>query len=446
MRKILILPAVLGASLVACDDAGSDPVADGGAAADAAADATVFSSINLAVEAPPTEAPAGSVVELVVQASLPDGAPAAGLVLEATVAQGGGRAEPATTGEDGRATLAWQLGPAPVAQRLRITVGPGAAEVQLDALAPEEAATAAPFGDVATWLGEREVAGSTEDLEFWGGGLVLGVPGGLIRLDPAGAIEEVPLTGDAVGAPLGLAADRAGNLWVADADANALLKIDPSGAVSTVLTEVDAMPLVGPNFVAIGPDDKVYLSDPCLGLLIRFDPAAGAVDATHAFDLATEGGPNGFAFQGDTLWVVTENTVLVCRQGGMAPIDAPLAGLFRMPTTAEGFGERSTVATGLGVFGDGLTFDGEGNLYVILDQVANLRLSESAVWVLPAGGQTLRKFLVAEGVLYANLAFGQGNFDSTTLFVSLLSVPPFAGPISRGVQSFVVGIAGKPLP
>jgi len=430
---------VLG--LLGCDDGASDGATDAGGGADVGAS----SSLALAVEGAPESAAAGSEVALRVRLTTGSGEPAGGLALEAEIKLGGGSAAGATTAADGTAEIRWQLGAAPVAQRLRVGIGPAAQEIQLVATAAAEPPTATPLGDVPGWLAAEGIAGSTEDLEFLGGDLILGIPGGLVRLDPEGQIERVDLTGEALGKPLGIAADRNGNLWIADAGANALVKVDAAGAVTTALTQVGETPLEGPNYVAVGPDDKVYLSDPCLGLLIRFDPATGTADATHLFDRATEGGPNGFAFEGDTLWVVTENTVLTCGQAGIAAIDAPLAGLFRIPITAAGFGERAAVATGVGVFGDGVAIDAEHNVYVILDQVANLMLAESAVWVLPAGGNALQKCLVADGVLYANLAFGQGHFPADTLYVSLLSVPPFAGATSRGVHSFPLGIPGLDL-
>lgn len=430
----LALAALIGPG---CDDA------DDGGGGGGGQDAGASSSLNLTVDAP-TAALAGQTIDVPFVIATPDG-PAAGLQVEGEIEFGGGTAEAGLSDAEGRGVIRWTLGPSPVSQSLRVHVGPAQQTITLLAGQADPVPTSARFGDVPGWLMAEGVGGTTEDLAFTPEGLVLGVQGGLIRLDAEGAIERMALTGEALERPLGIARDLEGNLWIADGGRNALMKVAPDGTVSEALVDDGEQPLAGPNYVAVGPDGKVYLSDPCLARLIRFDPATGQVDATLLFDEATEGGPNGFAFRGDTLWIVTENTVLTCGHAGVAAVDAPVAGLFRVPVSDAGFGARETVAEALGVFGDGLALDEAGNVYVILDQVANLQLAESAVWVLPTGETSLRKVLVADGVLYANLAFGQGAFGPEQLYISLLSVPPFAGAASRGVERAPVGFAGWPL-
>src|SRR5262249_38940499 len=142
--------------------------------------------------------------------------------------------------------------------------------------------------------------------------------------------------------------------------------------------------LLAPNFVAVGPDGRIYLSDPCLGKLLRYDPKTKQVDATIAFDRKTQGGPNGFAFdrEGKHLWLATEDPGILGHQAAVL-LDEPIAGLFRIPVDDSGFGALETVAARQGLFGDGIVVDAEENVYVIFDQQANFALSESAVWVLP---------------------------------------------------------------
>src|SRR5690606_9323205 len=106
----------------------------------------------------------------------------------------------------------------------------------------------------------------------------------------------------------------------------------------------------------------------------------------------------------------------------------------------------TVVAENVGLFGDGLTFDQEGNLYVIFDTEKEIALDESILFVLPAGGTTLRRFFALEDKVLANPAFGRGAFGETTLYLTLLAVPPFTGEDSRGVVTVEVGIPGKPLP
>ncbi len=438
----LAAPLLIALLLTGCPDEDPVPGAEDGP------DAEASSSLSLMVETqPPAEAPAGEALSLTFQASTPSG-PAGGLQLDVTVDRGGGAA-PMTvdTDAEGRATLEWTLGVAPVLNRLQVEVGPARAAVEVTATLAEPLTTA-PFGDVNGWLESEGLMGSTEDLAFADDALVVGIPGGLLRLDAEGTATRIDLNGAEVMEPLGVAFDHAGNLWVADPGTPGLLKVTPEGEVSVALTDDgEGNALVGPNYVAVGMDGKVYLSDPCAGVLVRFDQTQDEVDARLPFDVGTQGGPNGFAFDraGD-LWVVTENTVLLCQQTGVAELEAPLATLFRVPVDRDGFGEREVIADALGVFGDGVAFDAEDNLYVIVDRTANLMLAESAVWVRPAEGGDLRKLAVAdEGKVYANLAFGNGTFGPTTLYVSLLAVPPFTPRTARGVERVEVGIPGLPL-
>jgi hypothetical protein len=75
----------------------------------------------------------------------------------------------------------------------------------------------------------------------------------------------------------------------------------------------------------------------------------------------------------------------------------------------------------------------------------NLMLAESAVWVLPEGETELVKFLSVPDRVLANLAFGKGEFDDETLYVSLLSIPVLQLP-ERGVERIEIGIPGLPVP
>jgi DNA-binding beta-propeller fold protein YncE len=250
-----------------------------------------------------------------------------------------------------------------------------------------------------------------------------------------------------LGRPLGIAFDQRGNLWAADSFSALLSKVSPAGKVTTELTDDGTEPLVGPNYVAIDQKGRVYLSDPCLGELMRFDPASGTVDAIVTFDLPSQGGPNGFAFDasGTRLFIATENTALFCGHAFVGLTD-PIAGLFVVDVSDAGFGPLETIAPDVALFGDGVAFDAEGNLYAIFDTEVNLSLEESAVWVLPAGSTELVKFLSATDRVFANLAFGQGDFDDETLYIALLAIPPFTSPEARGLERFVVGIPGLPDP
>ena len=116
-----------------------------------------------------------------------------------------------------------------------------------------------------------------------------------------------------------------------------------------------------------------------------------------------------------------------------------------MDVSDAGFGARETIAANFALFGDGLTFDVEGNLYVIFDTQANFALDESALWILPAGERNLVKFLSVRDHVLANPDFGRGDFGDGMLYIALLAVPPFTSPEARGVERIEVGIAGLPL-
>lgn len=406
--------------------------------------------VDLAVVggAPPT-ATAGSALPITVSARDTGGGVAAGVAIDAAVALGGGAVVPASAVTDaaGEASFTWTVGAAPVENEIVLSAdrAQASASTRATLAVPYEPS---PFGDVNAFLQAQGLDGTTEDLEFTPDGerLLLAVPGALLALDPAGNAEIVPLTGEPLLNPLGLAYDRDGILWIADSGQNALLEVTPDGNVTKALTNDGTQDLVGPNYVAVGPDGRVYVSDPCIGELVRFDPKRGVADAVLAFDLPTQGGPNGFAFDptGKRLWLATENTGLLCGYP-FVDITAPIASLFAIDVDDAGFGAVETVAANFALFGDGAAFDAEGNLYVIFDTQKDFMLEESAIWVLPAGSAQLERVASVRGRVLANLAFGTPPFGAGELYISLLAVPPFTAATARGAERLSIGIPGLPL-
>ena len=51
--------------------------------------------------------------------------------------------------------------------------------------------------------------------------------------------------------------------------------------------------------------------------------------------------------------------------------------------------------------------------------------------VLPAGEQTLVKFIAVTDRVLANLAFGSEAFGATTLYLTRLAIPPFSAASTR---------------
>lgn len=245
------------------------------------------------------------------------------------------------------------------------------------------------FGGMHAWLASNNISGSTEDLAFRADGAVaLGVPGGVVIATPTGpdsvSFEQMQLTGDPLTRALGLAYDRNGNLWTADPTGHALHAISPEGVVTTHLTTNGSEPLDAPNDVAVGLDDRVYLSDPCRGELIAYDPLTKAVTAVQPYHLPTEGG--------------------------------------------------------------GMSFDAEGNLYVVVDTAEGVSLAESRVMVLRKGATELVPFAAFQkDTVIANVAFGRGVLGETVMYGALLAIPPFTTEDKRGIVRFPVGLAGHPL-
>lgn len=418
------LPMVL---ITACDGAASD-------APDRAGDA-----VRLSIDLAPRVAAVGdSLGPIVVRAFDADERPVPGLGIEVAAVAGSSTAKTfATTDVDGATPpLNWQLGYLPVANHLTVVAGDLVASTDV---LPVEGPTprSSDFGRVHDYMETAGLLGSTEDLAFGPDDqLVIGVPGALLALDPSGAIARIETTGATLDKPLGLAFDDSGRLWIADVDAEAVVRMERDHHLVTVATGFGERHFAGPNDIAVAPG-RVFVSDPCMRSVFSFDhdgTPLGAVDLTF-----TRGGPNGVAVAPDgALWVTTENLGLFCKPEGVDTL-ASVAGLYRVPVAADGsFGAPEAIATDIALFGDGLTFDGAGNLYAIFDTVKDGLLDESIVYVLRPGERTLRRGLAARGRIWANLAFGRGRFGES-LYLALLAVPFFTDPTARGVERALVG-------
>jgi len=173
-----------------------------------------------------------------------------------------------------------------------------------------------------------------------------------------------------------------------------LLLIDPA----TGDVEVVAEDLGEPNFVVTTPWDTILVSD---------DRATeGAIhEVTWGGEVSTwvEGvpSPNGMVFSLD-------NTILYVATTFEDP-----PGLWSVRVSAEGVAEtpEKWVTFASGSTPDGVAIDSEGNVYVALNLVDQIAKVDRA------GDVTI----LAEGVeKAASLAFGQGEFDPCSLYVTNL--------------------------
>lgn len=117
--------------------------------------------------------------------------------------------------------------------------------------------------------------------------------GDVIRIDDQHA-SAFAFTG---GRPLGIEASPDGSFWVANAYLG-LQHIDPTGKVTTRLTEVDGQPLVYANNLAVGPDGTVYFSES--SRKFGAESSLGTYEAS-LLDIMEHGGHGRvFAFDPDT--------------------------------------------------------------------------------------------------------------------------------------------------
>lgn len=363
-----------------------------------------------------------------------------------TVLAGGGEVSPVegVLDRDGKLAFEWRLGTLPIANRVEVVVG------EVDSYTFEATVDRPPlleprpFGDVDAFMRAEGLEGSTEDLAFDDDGkLVLGVPGALIAVSPAGEVTRLVTTGVPVEKPLGLACGEAGELWIADVDAEALLRMTPDLVVTRVMDRDGDEHFAGPNDVAVGSDGRIFLSDPCMGKVFAVD-RGGLILGRSSFR-ETRGGPNGLAVSRDasSVWVTTGNTGLFCPTPGVELTDA-VGGLYRIDVLAGGeLSPPTTIVPNVATFGDGLAFDDAGNLYAIFDTVRDFALDESIVFVLRPGASSLVRVLGVKGRVFANLAWGRGEFGADTLYLALLlAVPFFTEPSMRGVERLPGGVRG----
>jgi gluconolactonase len=239
------------------------------------------------------------------------------------------------------------------------------------------------------------------------------------------------------GRPNGLAADRAGNIWVAETAMRALLKMSLDGKYEIAANSCDGEPFLFLNDLALAPNGDIYLTDSGIeieelapggelnpdyrklkydGRVFRIDPKTRAVERVDRGLLFTNGiafGPDGNLYVAETL------------SGNIYSYECRAA---RVTGKRRLFGnaiERFDPAELKGP--DGMKFGIDGNLYIAV-------FGQGDVTVLGRDGKVVRR-IKTDGSMPTNLVFGPKG--EKTIYVTEVT--------TGTVQVFDVGTDGYPL-
>jgi gluconolactonase len=254
---------------------------------------------------------------------------------------------------------------------------------------------------VATGLGFTEGPLWTHDGRLL---VTSGSRGLLYELGSNGNATPIARTG---GSPTGLAQGRDGCIWIAHGPARG-----PKGTHADVppgiqvldtngeLRQIVGAGVDGPNDCAIGPDGRLWFTDP---VPPAFEPTgpAGRVCALDPLERTIQVAatglrfPNGIAFSAD-------GTTLYVAETGTARI-------LRFEVLPDGLSEPRVWCDLGGEHPDGIALDGAGCLYVALPRAG-------AVAVLHADGEKQSIIRLPQGSFPTNVCFG--GVDLSTLYVT----------------------------
>ena len=216
--------------------------------------------------------------------------------------------------------------------------------------------------------------------------------GKVVQVDSSGAVSDLVETG---GKPQSVALLESGDLLLADANNRALQKISTSGDLTTLASEVNGEPFMGPNDLVVA-GDVVYLTDPglameTLGQVLRIDLKTGT--ATRLAENLRF--PNGVTISDDGghLMVSESMTHRVLR--------------YELLDQGTRLGEMEVFCEFADHHPDGIAYDAEGNLLVTICGAGELAV------VSPAG-ETVA-VIETGGVDCTNCVFGGDDFQTLYL-------------------------------
>jgi streptogramin lyase len=148
--------------------------------------------------------------------------------------------------------------------------------------------------------------------------------GGVAKVTPSGAVTNYPCCS----VPAGIALDTAGNIWVADFDASAVVKLSPAGALLGQASQQGG--LQTPDGIAVDGSGNLWAANYHGNTISQFaGPSVQPLSPAAGFGLdAGLNGPFGAAVDaGGNLWVTNAfaNT-LTEFVGAAAPVKTPLLG------------------------------------------------------------------------------------------------------------------------
>ena len=170
----------------------------------------------------------------------------------------------------------------------------------------------------------------------------------------------------ALGQPMGIAVDRAGNLYIADYSAGAVDVLSAATGQLSTLAQV-----ISPASIAVTPDgSEVFVASPATGAVFAITTSSGSIAAVSGFApaaTANSSAPGPCANVGSTAQAAAAGSQQVCpaglaadARGDLFVADASGGKIIRVDAKT---GKSSSVASGLSVPG-AIALDAKGNLFV----------------------------------------------------------------------------------